>query len=88
MLHQDVLWSSGCGQSLREIAERWGATLGSDVGLRTINDRINEMERLSQKFHEQDILDVPDVTQFDGIWVTIAEEKETIKPRYSQSQTP
>lgn len=35
-LDQDVLWSSGCGQSLREICERWSATVGSTVGLQTI----------------------------------------------------
>lgn len=79
-LNQDVLWSSGCGQSLREIGERWGATLDRDVGLRTINERINQVEPLAQKFHDQEILDVPDVIQFDGIWVTITEEQETIKP--------
>ena len=27
-LTQDALWSSGCGQSLRDISERWSATVG------------------------------------------------------------
>lgn len=50
-LHQDALWSSGCGQSLREICEHWAAILGDTVGLRTVNERINQMEELAQKFH-------------------------------------
>jgi putative transposase len=79
-LDQDVLWSSGWGQSLREIGERWSATQGSDIGLRTINERINQVEKLAQAFHTQDILGAPDVLQLDGIWMTIQEEKETIKP--------
>jgi hypothetical protein len=79
-LDQNALWSSGCGQSLREICEHWSATLGRDVGLRSINERINQVEKLAQEFHIQPIHDVPDVIQFDGIWVTIEEKQETVKP--------
>jgi putative transposase len=78
-LDQDVLWSSGYCQSLREISERWSATLGSTVGLRTINERINQIEFLVQKYHEQTIDDVPDVIQYDGIWLTIQEENQTVR---------
>jgi Transposase, Mutator family len=78
-LDQDALWSSGWGQSLREICERWSATLGHDVGLRTINERINQIEKLAQEFHTQPIENAPDVIQFDGIWVTIQEEQETVQ---------
>src|SRR5947207_7832350 len=35
-LDQDDLFSSGLCQSLREISERWSATVGGSVGLRTI----------------------------------------------------
>jgi Transposase, Mutator family len=73
-LDQDVLWSSGSSQSLREIAERWSAIAGNPVGLRTINERINQIESLAHKYHEQPIDDVPDVIQCDGIWMTIQEE--------------
>jgi len=66
-LDQDVLWSSGWCQSLREISERWGAMLGSTVGLRTVNERINQIERLVEKYHEQPIDHAPDVIQLDGI---------------------
>jgi putative transposase len=79
-LDQDVLWSSGWGETLREMCQRWSATVGSDVGLRTINERINQIEPLAQQFHTQPLEDAPDVIQFDGIWVTIEEKKETIKP--------
>ncbi|OLD63874.1 MAG: hypothetical protein AUF65_01010 [Chloroflexi bacterium 13_1_20CM_50_12] len=50
-LTQDALWSSGCGQSLRDIRERWSATIGSSIGLRTINERINQIEPLVHQFH-------------------------------------
>src|SRR5258708_2513089 len=78
-LDQDVLWSSGSSQSLREIAERWSATTGNNVGLRTINERINQIEPLAQKYHEQTIDDVPDIIQCDGIWLTIQEGNQTIR---------
>ena len=74
------MWSSGWGQSLREICERWSATLGHGVGLRAINERINQMEKVAQEFHTQPIEKAPDVIQFDGIWLTIQEEQETVKP--------
>src|SRR6266566_3612914 len=35
-LDQDVLFSSGLCQSLREISQRWSATVGGSVGLRTL----------------------------------------------------
>jgi len=78
-LDQDVLWSSGYCQSLREIAERWSAQLGRNIGLRTVNERINQIELLVKKFHEQPVDDVPDVIQFDGIWLTIQEENGAVR---------
>jgi len=79
-LDQDVLWSTSCCQSLREIAERWGATLGGSVGLRTINERINQIEPLIQNARKQTIEDVPEVIHFDGIWMTLVEQDETVQP--------
>src|SRR5260370_16475814 len=73
-LDQDVLWSSGSSQSLREIAERWSATTGNTVGLRTINERINQIGFLAQKYHDKPIDDVPEVIQCDGICMTIHNE--------------
>jgi len=43
-LDQDVLFSSGLGQRLREISHRWSAAVGGSVGLRTIKERLNQIE--------------------------------------------
>jgi putative transposase len=77
-LTQEALWSSGCGQSLREISERWSATVGHSVGLRTINERINQLESLVHQFHHTPLKQVPEVIQLDGIWVTITEQGEVV----------
>jgi hypothetical protein len=47
-LDQDVLFGSGFCQSLRHLQERWGATAEGSVGLRTLNERINQIEPLGQ----------------------------------------
>jgi len=77
-LTQDALWSSGCGQSLRDIRERWSATIGSSIGLRTINERINQIEPLVDQFHHIPLEQVPEVIQLDGIWVTITTQGEVV----------
>lgn len=41
---QDVLFRSGVCQRVREISQRWSATVGGRVGLRTLNERINHLE--------------------------------------------
>ena len=61
---------------LRDICDRWSATVGHSVGLRTINERINQIEPLVQQFHTNPLKQVPQVIQFDGIWVTITEQGE------------
>jgi hypothetical protein len=77
-LSQDALWSSGCSQSLRDICDRWSATVGHPVGLRTVNERINQLDGLVQQFHNKPFEHVPEVIQLDGIWVTITEQGETV----------
>jgi hypothetical protein len=77
-LAQDALWSSGCSQSLRDICDRWSATVGHPVGLRTINERINQIEPLVHQFHSEPFEHVPQVIQLDGIWVTITTEGEVV----------
>ena len=79
-LGQDVLFSSGLGQSLRAISQRWSAKLGGSVGLRTLNERINQIEPLVHQMREQPIVNVPAVVQLDGIWVTIQKQGEKSKP--------
>lgn len=79
-LDQDVLFSNGCCQSLRQIQERWSATVGGSVGLRTLNERINQIEPLAKCAHTGPLTDIPPVIQLDGIWVTITSQQEKVKP--------
>ena len=46
--------------------QQWSATLESEVGLRTINERINQIAPLVQQARSQAITDVPAVVQLDG----------------------
>ena len=50
------------------------------MGLRTLNERINQLEPLAQPTHTKSISEVPPVIQLDGIWVTITSQQEKIKP--------
>jgi hypothetical protein len=79
-LDQDALFGSGFCESLRHLRERWSATVEGSVGLRTINERINQIEPLINQAHHEPITDVPLVMQLDGIWVTIQSQQEKIKP--------
>ncbi len=79
-LDQDVLFSSGLCQSLREISQRWSATVGGSVGLRTLNERINHIEPLVLQARQEAITEVPTVVQLDGIWLTIQSQSEQEKP--------
>ncbi len=79
-LDQDVLFSSGLCQSLREISQRWSATVGGSVGLRTLNERINQIEPLVFQARQEPITQVPTVVQLDGIWLTIQSQSEKQKP--------
>jgi hypothetical protein len=79
MREQDALFSSGLGQSLRSIAQRWSGQAESNIGLRTINERINQIQPLIEKMREQKITPGPPVVQFDGIWVPIESAGEAIK---------
>ncbi len=78
-LDQDVLFSRGVGQSLRVISERWSEQREGNVGLRTINERINQIEPLIQKMQETSFPTSPTVVQLDGIWVTMQSQGGKIK---------
>jgi hypothetical protein len=54
-----AIFSSGLCQSLCQLSQEWPATLESAVGLRTINERINQLEALLQAAHHEPISDVP-----------------------------
>ena len=76
---QRVLFGSGLCQSLRHLSQEWSALLGSSVGLRTINERINQIEPLLGQARSERITDVPPVVQFDGIWLRVQTQTDTIK---------
>lgn len=78
-LDQDVLFSSGLGQSLRVISQRWSEQVGGNVGLRTINERINQIEPLIEHMRASAFPTSPSVVHLDGIWVTIQSQGEKIK---------
>jgi putative transposase len=78
-LDQDVLFSSGLGQSLRAISERWSEQVGGNVGLRTINERINQLEPLIAHMRASAFPTSPSVVQLDGIWLTIQSQAQQIK---------
>jgi putative transposase len=79
-LQQDAFFSSGLGQSLRAIRNRWSGELESPVGLRTINELINQVEPLVHRMREQHFPQAPTVVQCDGIWVTVQDQEGEIKP--------
>jgi hypothetical protein len=76
---QQVLIGRGLCQSLRQLSQTWSATLGSSVGLRTINERINQLEPLRKLAHSKPITDVPTIVQFDGIWLRELTQSDPIK---------
>jgi hypothetical protein len=79
-LDQEILFHNGLGASLRQVQERWSATMEASIGLRTLNERINQVERLVKSAHTAPLTAIPPVLQLDGIWVTIQSEQEKIKP--------
>jgi putative transposase len=48
------------------------------VGLRTINERINQLEAQLAQVHRGPIKEVPAVVQFDGIWLSMQTEQEGV----------
>jgi Transposase, Mutator family len=76
---QQVLFGSGLCQSLRQLSQQWSATLESSLGLRTLNERINQIEPLLEQAHRDSITDVPAVVQCDGIWLRMQTQTDPIK---------
>ncbi len=48
------------------------------MGLRTINERINQLEARLAHVHREPITDVPAVVQFDGIWLSLQTQQDDI----------
>jgi putative transposase len=76
---QQVLFGTGLCQSLRHLSQQWSAMLESSVGLRTINERINQIEPLVRQARSEPISEVPPVVQFDGIWLRLQTQTDTVK---------
>jgi hypothetical protein len=74
-----AIFGSGLCRSLRHLSQEWGATLASSVGLRTINERINQLEARLSDVHSEPITEVPAVVQFDGIWLSLQTQQDGIK---------
>jgi hypothetical protein len=83
---QRVLFGSGLCQSLRLLSQEWSATLESSVGLRTINERINQIEPLLEQARRKPLTEVPPAVQFDGIWLRVQSQTDTIKLDTRQRQ--
>jgi len=79
-LDQQVRFGSGCGESVRQVQEQGSATGEGRVGLRTLKERITQMEPLAQNAHPGPITEVPPVIPRDGIWVTITSHQENSTP--------
>jgi len=78
-LDQDVVLGSGLCESLRHLSERWSEAVGSSIGLRTLNERINQIAPVLEEAHRTPITQVPAVVQFDGIWLRLQIPRGTVK---------
>ncbi len=74
-----AIFGSGLSRSLRQLSQEWAATLGASVGLRTINERINQLEARLAQVHHEPITEVPAVVQFDGIWLSMQTQQDGIQ---------
>lgn len=73
-----AIFGSGLSRSLRQLSQEWAATVGASVGLRTINERINQLETRLAQVHREPITEVPAVVQFDGIWLSMQTQQDGI----------
>lgn len=73
---QRAIFGSGLSRSLRQLSQEWAATLGASVGLRTLNERINQLEARLAQAHQEPIREVPAVVQFDGIWLSMQTQQD------------
>jgi transposase-like protein len=68
-----------CVKVCASFRQQWSAVLESSVGLRTINERINQIEPLLRQARSESISEVPPVVQFDGIWLRLQTQTDTVK---------
>ncbi|HWZ20648.1 MAG TPA: hypothetical protein VNW73_17770 [Ktedonobacteraceae bacterium] len=83
---QRAIFGSGLSRSLRQREHRTGQpALRASVGLRTINERITQLEARLVHVHREPIEDVPAVVQFDGIWLEPGRPSKTVSTRIAAS---
>jgi Transposase, Mutator family len=75
---QRAIFDSGLSRSLRQLSQEWAATLGASVGLRTINERINQLEAKLAQVHREPISEVPAGVGLDGIWLSMQTQHDRI----------
>jgi hypothetical protein len=80
-----AIFGSGWSRSLRQLSQEWAATLGTSVGLRTINERINQLEARLAQVHHEPIQEVPAVVQFDGIWLEPGRPSRMVSTKIAKS---
>ena len=75
-----------CAKVCASFRQQWSAALESSVGLRTINERINQIEPLVRQARREPISQVPAVVQFEGIWLRLQTQMDTVKLDKRQRQ--
>jgi hypothetical protein len=80
-----AIFGSGLSRSLRQLSQEWAATVGASVGLRTSNERINQLDTTLAHAHCEPITDVPAVVQFGGIWPEPGRPSKTVSMRIAVS---
>jgi putative transposase len=61
----------GWGMSLRWIKAKEDLKLGSSLGLRTINERVQQTRAGLEEWRGRNLDDFPPVVEVDGVWITL-----------------
>lgn len=87
-LEVEIRAAYGRGMSLRCIKDDLDSMLGGSKGLRTLNERVHEIERYALGWQKRLLTDIPPVIRVDGLWVVLmiptGERKKDAKGRNRQ----
>ncbi len=61
----------GWGLSLRWIKAKEDGKLGGSLGLRTINERVQQVGEGLEAWRQQTLTQFPEVVEVDGVWITV-----------------
>ena len=86
-LAEEVRERSGWGMTLRQSKAQMDKQLGSSVGLRTLNERIQQMRQLVPGWRQCVLAETPPVVRVDGIWLTLMQDTEQKEERCPGSST-